>query len=272
MKDILVRSLTGVVFIALIIVGLTWNVWSAIAVMGLFVGLGLAEFYRIFQKENEGPERFTGITGGVLLFSGLCLTWLSWADQRIIWIPAVLGALPFVVMITELFRSKNNPIQNVSLSLFSWFYIVLPLFVLILLRGKANFPFEAIFPIGMLLIVWTNDTFAFLSGKFFGKTPLFPRLSPKKTWEGTVGGLLFSLLAGYLISYFSGLDLTFWLIAALIVAPAAIIGDLFESMMKRSLNIKDSGNILPGHGGILDRFDATFFAAPLFLILHFIYF
>jgi phosphatidate cytidylyltransferase len=123
----------------------------------------------------------------------------------------------------------------------------------------------------MLLIVWTNDTFAYLVGRFFGKTPLFERISPKKTWEGTIGGIFFAIVAAYLIAYFSEMDWIYWTIAAVIIAPAAILGDLLESAFKRSLQVKDSGNILPGHGGILDRFDATLLAAPLFFIFHIIY-
>lgn len=272
MNNILVRTLTGAVFISVVIIGLAWNVWSAIGVMGLFSILGIWEYNTILQQPNQGPSKFLGVIGGILVFAILTEFWISFpfgAKRSGI---AIVALLPFLVMITELFRKKENPLQNVALTLFGWFYVILPMLLLVFMRGKDQWSFDAIFPIGMLLIVWTNDTFAFLSGKFFGKTPLFPRLSPKKTWEGTIGGLVFSIIAGYLLYFFSGIDLLFWLISALIIAPAAILGDLFESMIKRSLGIKDSGTILPGHGGILDRFDAAYFAAPLFFIFQIIYF
>lgn len=272
MNNILVRTLTGAVFISVVIIGLAWNVWSAIGVMGLFSILGIWEYNTILQQPNQGPSKLLGVIGGIVIFIYLVVVAGSFPFKARQISLVVVATLPFIVMIAELFRQKENPLQNVALTLFGWLYVIIPLLLLVIMRGKSQWSYEAILPIGMLLIVWTNDTFAFLSGKFFGKTPLFPRLSPKKTWEGTIGGILFSLIAGYLLYFFSGIDLVFWLIAALIVAPAAILGDLFESMIKRSLGIKDSGTILPGHGGILDRFDAAYFAAPLFFIFQIIYF
>ncbi len=119
----------------------------------------------------------------------------------------------------------------------------------------------------MFLLIWSNDTFAYLIGRMIGKTKLFERISPKKTWEGTLGGIFMTVLVGFLIGEFlpTNEPLWFWLGAAIIIAPCAILGDLYESMFKRSLKIKDSGSILPGHGGILDRFDAVFFSVPFFM-------
>jgi phosphatidate cytidylyltransferase len=118
-----------------------------------------------------------------------------------------------------------------------------------------------------LLLTWTNDTFAYLGGRFFGKKSLFPRISPKKTWEGTLVGIVFTAFAGIMIAFTTDTSTWFWMLASLLVAIASILGDLFESLFKRSLQIKDSGKLLPGHGGILDRMDATFFAVPLFYLL-----
>ena len=272
MSNIIVRTLTGAVFISMVIIGLAWSTWSALGVMGLFSILGIWEYTTILQSNNSGPDKLTSFSLGTLLFILLSIAWLSFGQTISFAAFFIILILPFAVMTRELFLEKEKPLENVALTLFGWFYIVFPLFLLAYMRGDVSWSYEAIFPIGMLLIVWTNDTFAYLSGRFFGKTPLFPRISPKKTWEGTIGGIIFSLLAGILLWYFSGIDWEFWVIAALIIAPSAIFGDLFESLIKRSLGIKDSGNILPGHGGILDRFDATFFAAPLFFIFQLIYF
>jgi phosphatidate cytidylyltransferase len=120
--------------------------------------------------------------------------------------------------------------------------------------------------IGMFLLIWTNDSFAFLTGKFFGKTKLFERISPKKTWEGTIGGGLLTILVAALLAFFYNdkQDLIFWIGAAIIVVPCSVLGDLLESLFKRNLNLKDSGTILPGHGGILDRFDAALFTVPFY--------
>jgi phosphatidate cytidylyltransferase len=124
----------------------------------------------------------------------------------------------------------------------------------------------------MFLLIWTNDTFAYFSGRAFGKRKLFERISPKKTWEGTIGGILFTLLLGFIIgAYINKGEVLFWMVSALIIAPGAIFGDLLESLFKRSLNIKDSGKILPGHGGVLDRFDAALFTIPFFYCWSIIY-
>jgi phosphatidate cytidylyltransferase len=275
MSNILLRTITGAAFITVIILGLYWTFWSALIIMGIFSILGLWEFYTILQQPNKGPERSVGTIFGGLMFCFLALLWIGLdnslitdASKKV----AVIGiaSLPFIILVREIFLQKEQPLNNVALTLFGWFYVLLPLFALVVLRGYDNV--NAIYPIGMLLIVWTNDTFAYLTGRFMGKTPLFERISPKKTWEGTVGGIVFSVLVGVLISHFSGIESSFWIIGALIISPAAILGDLFESLLKRSLGIKDSGTILPGHGGILDRFDATLFAAPLFFIFYQIYF
>jgi phosphatidate cytidylyltransferase len=166
------------------------------------------------------------------------------------------------IFITEIYRKKDQPLENTSLSAMGWFYILLPLFLLAHL-SNLSFTLAA----APLLLTWTNDTFAYLGGRFFGKKSLFARISPKKTWEGTIIGIIFSAICGVLLSVFTDISIIFWLSTSIIVSVASILGDLFESLFKRSLDIKDSGKLLPGHGGILDRFDATFFAVPLYYLL-----
>lgn len=112
-------------------------------------------------------------------------------------------------------------------------------------------------------MLWTNDTGAYLAGRFFGKHKLFERISPKKTWEGSIGGGILTIGVAFILSvYFTNLDQTNWIVLAILVAVFGGLGDLVESMLKRSLNIKDSGNLLPGHGGILDRFDGLLLSIP----------
>ena len=151
----------------------------------------------------------------------------------------------------------------------SLLYIVLP-FVLafqIHVNDIGEFPMV----LGVFILVWTNDTFAYLSGNLIGKHKLYEKVSPNKTWEGFSGGLLAAAVMGYLLNSYvytgNQFESDFWLIAALLLAPAAVIGDLFESWLKRRMHVKDTGNIMPGHGGILDRFDAMLFAIPVFYIL-----
>jgi phosphatidate cytidylyltransferase len=128
-----------------------------------------------------------------------------------------------------------------------------------------SFSYSAGLPMGVFILIWTSDTGAYLAGRSFGKTKLFERVSPKKTWEGSVGGLLLSLLVAYVISQFDLFDtvnVLDWFIIACIIVVFGTFGDLFESLLKRNLHIKDSGNMLPGHGGVLDRFDALFISIP----------
>lgn len=268
MKDILVRSATGAVFISIVIGSLIYSALSAFLVMGVFAAIGLWEYARMLQTEHGGPQRFFTICSGLVIYFLLGYSWLL--DTTPISL-VFIGLFPLILMFLELYRNQPQPLHNVALTFFSWIYIIAPLFILVYMRGNEGID-GSLFPIGMLLIVWTNDTFAYLFGRFLGKNKLFPRISPKKTWEGTIGGVLFALLAGAIIAYSSHQSYVLWVIGALIIAPAAIFGDLFESMIKRSLGIKDTGAIMPGHGGILDRFDAVFFAAPLFGMWCLIYF
>jgi phosphatidate cytidylyltransferase len=264
MNDILLRSLTGFFFILLIIIGLAINDISAFVVMALFVLLGLFEYFSLLNVRKQGVNPFFGVVLGFLIFCCLRFSF----DQPLFALSII--AFPPLVAITEIFRNKKKPLINVASVMFSWFYIVLPLFLLVYMgHGEIRHPALSI---GLLFMIWSNDTFAYLAGRFFGKHLLMERVSPKKTWEGVVGGLIFTIICALIVAYFSGMDWKFWLFSAFIVAPASIFGDLFESSIKRSLNIKDSGSLLPGHGGILDRFDATLIASPLFFTVQLIYF
>lgn len=260
MKEILIRSLTGAVFVTVILGALWLSSWISFAVMGLIGAIGLHEFYTLKKNPLSGPTRFASIFLGVFGFFTFMFIDLGTIDTFFIPHAAMLPVL--MIFIIEIYRNKEHPLENTSLSSIGWIYILLPLF---LLAHMAQESF--IFALTPLLLTWTNDTFAYLGGRFFGKKSLFPRISPKKTWEGTLVGIGFTALAGITIAFLTDTSTLFWLIAAFIVAIASILGDLFESLFKRSLQIKDSGKLLPGHGGILDRMDATFFAVPLFYLL-----
>jgi len=200
------------------------------------------------------------------LLVGLSLQWLPEISILFIF------PLFFTLILVELWRKTDHPIVNMSVMVFGIIYVVIPFFLTIDLNLRENDENFMPLIVGMYLLIWTNDTFAYFSGRLFGRTKLFERISPKKTWEGTIGGILFTLILGYIIGAFinQGEEM-FWLISAMIIAPCAIFGDLLESLFKRSLNIKDSGKILPGHGGILDRFDAALFAIPFFYCWAMIY-
>ena len=276
MKNILVRAITGLLFVCVVIGSIFWNDLSASIVFTIFMLLGLIEFYKLFKKHELINVRWeSGFLLGLLIY-GLLIS-ITYDYLPLISISIILPII-FIFSLTELWRKKENPLINMSVLIFGVIYIVIPFFLIVLVNHIENsssslntikMPLVA----GMFILVWSNDTFAYLTGRMIGKTKLFERVSPNKTWEGTIGGIVFTILAGYLIALFTvdTSDTMFWIISALIIAPCSIVGDLLESLFKRSLKIKDSGSLLPGHGGILDRFDAAIFAIPFFTAWTFYY-
>jgi phosphatidate cytidylyltransferase len=178
--------------------------------------------------------------------------------------------LPLMLFLS-LFSGSGSPIVNVSLSFFGILYIAVPFSLWSLTVLKEEFVYDLgnrieytpHYLLGFFFLVWSNDTFAYLVGKPLGRTKLFERISPKKTWEGFIGGVVLTQGVAYILSiYFTELPLRDWMVIGAIVSVFGTLGDLVESMFKRSLNVKDSGGILPGHGGILDRFDGVLLASP----------
>jgi phosphatidate cytidylyltransferase len=267
-NNIIVRTLSGIVFISIIIGSILLGTSYLNTCMALFSLLGFYEFTQLLKKKEVELATFPLLLLGLILFFILI-------RYNGISLPLKLLLLILIFIISwsiEIWQKQGNPLLNVVYSSFGLLYCVLPFVTMAWINSlRGDLYGSNYLLIYFFLIVWTNDTFAYLAGRFFGKTKLFERISPKKTWEGAFGGLLFSAIAGFLIAYFTGLDSVFWIIASQIIALGAVIGDLFESLIKRSLNAKDSGNIIPGHGGILDRFDAAMFAAPLFLVWFYLY-
>lgn len=234
--------------------------------------LGLWEFYSLLEKANYYPQKYIGIIICVALnayflwlvldtiFSALLLSYMFW-----LFIPVSM-----LIFFIELFRNKQFPLKNISFTFLGLLYISIPFLFLSSLAIKSNVDFKHLQEIftpyiilGFFLLTWSNDTFAYLVGIAIGKHKLFERISPKKTWEGFIGGIVLTQGIAYIISlYFTELTMIQWMIVALIVSVFGTMGDLVESMFKRSLGVKDSGNILPGHGGILDRFDAVLLSSP----------
>jgi CDP-diglyceride synthetase len=176
----------------------------------------------------------------------------------------LLMSLSFLLLILELFLKATLPFNNVALTLFSVFYLALPFSLLSRFTSYSNTEnFTPNVVAGILFLTWANDSFAYLVGSKIGKTPFFLRVSPKKTWEGTIGGGIFCMMtAGIIAQFFTQLGLIDWLIVGGIIAVFGTLGDLVESLLKRSVGVKDSGNFMPGHGGFLDRFDAFIFCIP----------
>lgn len=261
MNNLIQRTITGALFAFVVLGSIFWDPYAQALVFSIIMVIGLLEFYNMFNKhEIVRVSKEIGLFIGIFIFTllvGVSFEWLP--------IISILFIFPlfFTLILAEMWRQKRYPILNISVMVFGIIYIVIPFFLTIDLNLRSTSFLPSI--VGMYILIWTNDSFAFLTGKYFGKRKLFERISPKKTWEGTIGGIIFTLLFGYIIgAWINEGEEFFWVVSAVIIAQCAIFGDLLESLFKRSLKIKDTGKILPGHGGILDRFDATLFATPFF--------
>lgn len=277
MSNLIARTLTGIVFISLIIGSLIWDESLSTLVLSLFFVLSVLEFLRLFKDSTIVKPN--PLIGGLTLILPYLL--LVFVNSQLLPPISTLLILPFLflVMLSELGRKQEQPLLNLSVYFFGLIYLVVPFFLLIQLHANDYLFHQresarAIpLVLGMFVLIWTNDTLAYVCGSLFGKHRLIERISPKKSWEGTIGGVLFTFLFAWLISLFTQHDdLIFWLISAAVIAPAAVLGDLFESLIKRSFSIKDSGSLLPGHGGVLDRFDAVLFTSPFFVTWCYLYF
>ena len=215
------------------------------------------------QEKVPNPFSLLGITVGIISYLGVLASLFNWFEFNLI---VVFIPLFLIVFIPVLIRKEGNPILDVAITAIGWLYVVLPFSIFLLIYELPNSNSDWLIISGMFLIIWSNDTFAYLSGRFFGKRKLFERISPNKTWEGTIGGFIFAIVAGLVYAFFTEQSFLFWGVGACIVSIGGVLGDLIESKIKRITGVKDSGNIMPGHGGILDRFDAIMFAAPFFYV------
>lgn len=258
MKTILIRTLSGAIYIALVLGSLIAHEHAFAFVLLLLNFIALKEFQQ-FSKNNANA--LTTLTIAVAAFAISHLAFTAILPLKWLWL---LALIPLAIAIVNLYSKTNkNPISNMGFSGLGLIYISFPLILLNLLSIEATQQIPWLI-ISMLVIIWTNDTFAFLSGLAFGKHKLFERVSPKKTWEGFIGGFIVALIAGYFLHMLiEGIELIPWLILTAIIAISSVIGDFIESLFKRTAGIKDSGKIMPGHGGILDRIDSLLFVVPV---------
>ncbi len=266
MSSLRQRVPTGIAFIIVMIAGLFFST-NSMVLLFLLVNLlaiyeyqTLIELYPVNRHHTPIAERLL-----LCLVSGFIYILVAGAALGMIPSNMMAATIPIVfgLFIKELFAGASSPFVRLSLNLTGVFYITLPL---ALVSVIANFD-GVFYPeriLGIMGMVWLNDTGAYFAGRTFGKTPLFKRVSPNKTWEGSIGGaitvMITAVLAGMIFPY--AFSPSTWLGIGIITAIFGGIGDLIESLLKRSLGVKDSGNLLPGHGGILDRFDAFIFTIP----------
>ncbi len=236
-------------------IALLINMYCFTVVFAFISVVVLSEYQAINAKNvNKFGLLLVGIFAFALVFANLVF---QISDVAIY----IAVPLMFVVLISELF-SKNPNSETLSKSVFALLYVTFP-FSTLLILAYPNASFSLVYPLGVFIFLWANDSGAYIIGSLIGKHKMFERISPKKTWEGTIGGILVSILASIIYAqFYTKLALSEWLILAGMTAILGTFGDLYESMLKRRAGVKDSGKIMPGHGGLLDRFDSLLFAAP----------
>ncbi|MFK7810144.1 MAG: phosphatidate cytidylyltransferase [Saprospiraceae bacterium] len=269
MSGLMQRAITAVFFVIVMVGCLFTGPYVFTIVFGIITALCLWEYLSMSLESENGSgnlsRKIIGLLLGLLPYGIIGSSKLGLIDgsgELLLGLAIWSVPLVFLLFIYELFSAAKNPFSNVAHILLGVIYIGLPFAILILVAYRTG-AFDTSVILGMLLLTWANDTGAYLVGSQIGKTPLLPRISPKKTWEGSLGGVALGLFVAYLLSlFFTDLSLMQWMVLAVIVIIFGAIGDLIESMLKRSKGVKDSGTLLPGHGGFLDRFDAFYFMLP----------
>ena len=273
MKNLITRSITGVIFVVAVVTCFL-RPEAMIFLFALVTGLTVWEYTGIVNNlENVAVNRFLSTVAAVYFFlamAGFC----SGIVPSAVFIPYLLTVV--YMFISELYTKAPNPINNWAYTMISQMYIALPFSMINVLafRGAGDAViYNYLLPLSIFIFLWTNDTGAYLSGSLFGKHKLFPRVSPGKSWEGSIGGGILVLAVAAFLGWYENsgihegavelaMSIPQWMGLGLVVVFFGTWGDLVESLFKRTIGIKDSGNILPGHGGMLDRFDSSLMAIP----------
>ncbi|MCA1758244.1 MAG: phosphatidate cytidylyltransferase [Bacteroidales bacterium] len=264
MKDLSRRSLTGIVYIFLMLAGAAIHPVLFAVVFGSFLFLTQLEFYQLVETAGNFPRKNTGLSLGVIFFL-ICFGMVNNilpAKSYLIFIPVLI-----FIFLFEAFSERSGILQNSAVTFTGFVYVAVPFSLLNFMvhPGYPNFPgFNSKILIGVLFIVWIYDSMAYLFGSKFGKHKINKKISPNKSWEGCIGGTIFALIMGAINALlFKEISITSWIVISILVIVFGTLGDLFESTIKRRLKVKDSGTILPGHGGLLDRFDSLLFVIPV---------
>ena len=265
------RAITGIIFVGVLIGCILGGPISFTLLFALITALTIHEFGNIVSKQPDVEiNKPICMLAGVFLFFGFAYLGVMPGQTEIL-IPYLF--LIIYLLVSELYLKKKNPLNNWAYAIMSQIYIALSFAMLNVLAyhsignegelSNYQVQYNPILPLSIFIFTWINDTGAYCTGMLFGKHRLFERISPKKSWEGSIGGGVFSIIAAIVMAhYFPFMPISIWIGLALTVVIFGTLGDLTESLLKRTIGIKDSGNILPGHGGMLDRFDSTLMAVP----------
>ena len=270
MKNFIARTITGILFVAAVVVSFLDPV-AMIALFCLVTGLTVWEFTGLVNRRDDvSVNRFISTVAGCYFFLAMA-GYACGMTPPTVFVPYLVTIL--YLLVSELYAKQPDPIHDWAYTMMSQMYVVLPFSLLNMLAFRAaaeGIMYIYTLPLSVFVFLWVNDTGAYCCGSLFGKHKLFPRISPGKSWEGSIGGGVFVLAAAALVWYLTdsydmnptGMDMWEWMGLGLVVVVFGTWGDLVESLFKRTLGIKDSGNILPGHGGMLDRFDSSLLAIP----------
>ena len=265
-SNLIQRTITGILFVVALVGAILWSPISFGTLFAVIAALSVREFGHLMNQSGQVEiNRNIASLAGAYLFLALMAFCTQVTDARV-FLPYLL--LLLYLMITELYLKKKNPLGNWAFTMLSQLYVALPFALLNVLAfhndpAASSVSYNPMLPLSVFVFIWLSDTGAYCVGSLIGKHRLFERISPKKSWEGSVGGGVFAMAASLVFAhYFPFLHEWEWIGLALTVVVFGTWGDLTESLMKRQLGIKDSGNILPGHGGMLDRFDSALMAIP----------
>ena len=270
-KNLIVRTITGVLFIAIMVSGFL-RPQAMVFLFSLITGLTIWEYCSLVNElKTVTVNRFIATVAGVYFFLAVAGINSGYIQTNGVFVPYLLTIV--YLFVSELYTRNENAIHDWAYTMLSQMYVALSFSMINVLAFRqapdGDIHYYYLLPLSVFIFLWTNDTGAYCSGSLLGKHKLFPRISPAKSWEGSIGGALFVLIAAAVVSYLesqsnalSGLTIVQWLGLGLVVTVFGTWGDLVESLFKRTLGIKDSGNILPGHGGMLDRFDSSLMAIP----------
>ena len=287
MKNLIVRTITGIIFVAAIVASFM-RPDAMVLLFSIITGLTVWEFTGLVnQRPGVTVNRFICTVAGVYFFYAMtyyCSDVYAGVAKSVVFIPYLVTIV--YLLVAELYLKQDDPIEDWAYTMLSQMYIALPFSLINVLAFTATtrgeVAFNTLLPLSIFIFLWVNDTGAYCVGSLLGRHKLFPRVSPGKSWEGSIGGALFVLAAAYGIAWLDNamiadadhtttlgmaiLTIPEWLGLGLVVVVFGTWGDLVESLFKRTLDIKDSGNILPGHGGMLDRFDSSLLAIPAAVI------